>query len=438
MGIRDIPLNRCDTIDDDNNKWYQYDDTGYNTSDDAFNRFVNRVGYITECQNPNDKNNCVRGKYGTEWKQVGYLKGQHCGFAEAFDCDYHTFVDQPNGWGPGRDKMDQQCLTGTDKKKGCGLGENHIVCQKNEKWFEMWKNDGTDENKHSWPQCCNTNKKNNAQKGCHPHFYKGSEECVKLCLGKSTIAAEKMQKAVPAWHADVNKLDILKNDPDNSTLTANDDVCANAIKDGISNYSEGKAELFNFCKSPAAFKNGKPTPQYTNICGCHYPRPYYDMELSKYKQKFPNIPQALWGRKECFSHLCQKSNIKDDPDFDPEACDRNIQLCMNNMKVTADTINLDNNSNMDVSNFFQCIQKIDSSSTSTNNNNVPTIINNNNTPTTINKGGSTTPTPSSNEVTLKSTKNKVKTFVSKNKVLVIIFLVVLIIVVGLIIYLSTK
>ena len=386
-------LSNCSKKGQDGQAWYHY------SGDDPTNKnFKDNVGFITECQGRSNPYRCRDPK---KYEPLGYLKKEQ---------GFHWL--QPEGSTSIQESI--KCMgsgTNIENVGGCVTGE-HIVCAKRPKKFEMLDKN----NKDGWITCCNRSKSKDSPKGgCHPDFYLGSNECQNACFNDSSLI-KNIRKNYYLSNYDFNSKTII-----NKTYKNN--VCNNAIKNG--NYNNISSKLLNFCSSKIAYdpSTNKPTPYFSKICGCHYPKKYYEAQLKKLKTRFPNILKGQWGNRECYSELCVNSDIKQTDSFRPGGNSRcpsnNLQSCIGDAKLEANNIDISDTGKIEVQNIINCVQNVDGSTTTNTNN------------SKSNSNSDSNSNSNSNEVTFKS----IKTITLENIVPVIIISVILLImVVGAIIY----
>lgn len=208
----------------------------------------------------------------------------------------------------------------------CGWARNDYgICQKNKDRYSQ-----------DWMKCCNFNEKFSPKNGCYPYFYldkntgKYSNDCINSCLGGiNKLTMEKVEKSVS-----------FKNDYKGG-------FCTNMFKKNEVNPSIFK----EFCSSEPAYKDGKPNPEYSNICGCFYPDDYYDKLKIELLKKFPDLPESYLTDITCFSTLCGMSELKELKSI--KKCPNQYFLkCVNN--VDFDSNNVNNEGNLEISQSNDC------------------------------------------------------------------------------------
>lgn len=188
----------------------------------------------------------------------------------------------------------------------CGLAwDDYGICQKKEDAYSR-----------DWYRCCSSNQKWSPKDGCNPYWYKDgdtySNDCRNLCLGKTSYGLTP------------NIKETLKNDYNNG-------ICLDVLKSNVD-----ETELRKFCQSDDAYNSetGEPVKDYTDICGCYYPKDYYDKLIKKLKELYPELPDHSYNDKTCFSTLCANSKLKSN--ISKEQCpDQYFLRCINNAEFEA-------------------------------------------------------------------------------------------------------
>jgi hypothetical protein len=226
---------------------------------------------------------------------------------------------------------DYQC---NNKVSECLPRDWQIVCRKRDSAFTSIKTDG-------WADCCKYNNINGLKANgitCHPKLYSNvvgdnkirySDMCRNICL--QTNSPKSIEGGLETT---------LKNDYINN-------VCTDILQSNL----PSKTEIEEFCQSEVAYKDGKPNPEYTKICGCHYPDSYYEALKNAMEQKFPNVKSIL-GSRECYSENCQDSKIKHNTEY--KCPDTNFLSCIQNQEFNASNVNLEDESQLGMDQSQDC------------------------------------------------------------------------------------
>jgi hypothetical protein len=277
--------------------WYNFD----KDNDSIDNRGVapdleNHAGYITGCWWDTSKACTSGGKH----TRVGHL--QHTNNSGGRSVSGNNPTDlafQQTTY-----NADKICPITADIYR-CRSGQTRYICKKNEDAYTR-----------DWQKCCSSNKKWSPKDGCNPYWYKDgdtfSNDCKNLCLGKTSYGLSTDNK------------ETLKNDYKYG-------LCLDVLKSNVD-----ETELRKFCQSDDAYNSetGEPVKDYTNICGCYYPKDYYDKLIQKLKELYPELPENSYNDRTCFSTLCANSELKSN--ISTEQCpDQYFLRCINNAEFEA-------------------------------------------------------------------------------------------------------
>jgi len=277
------------------------------------NYWKNHVGFITKCWR-NEEKAC-----GNDHILVGKMEQTSIGAGRRIESNFHKTTAHNETTYSGT-----KVCPATSGHSSCGLGAflDRYICEKKLSKFS-----------DDWKRCCSSNTKYSPKDGCIPFLYKDgnkySKECTDICLGKGfTNKGTNEDK-----FKDIKMKDTLSNEYN----TDNNQIC-NDILTNTDNID--LSTLRQFCTSDIAYKDGKPNLEYSDICGCFYPEGYYNALIKELKGKFPDVPEAYFNDKSCFSTLCTRSPLK--KHIQDSSCPaQNFLTCINSVEFNASSINVE-------------------------------------------------------------------------------------------------
>ena len=282
------------------------------------------VGYVTDsCRKYNDFD-CGESEY---WMKIGQLLSKKL---QLDTTGYGNFQ-----------ATDFEC---NQNRSNCGPSRWQIACRKRDSAFTSIKGD-------TWTDCCENNQLDQLQLSngitCHPKLYsrngKYSNACRNICLQNDHSLKKNIEGSAETT---------LKNNYKN-------DFCVDVLKDSE---NPSQSELREFCENEPAFIDGKPNPEYTDVCGCFYPKGYYDKLKEELKQLFPELPESMWNDKSCYSSLCSESKLKEL--ISARQCPNLYFLrCVNNAEFNASNVQGDGSGGIEFDQNNECNIYVDESNT---------------------------------------------------------------------------
>lgn len=282
---------------------------------------------------------------------------------------------------------EEQCAAVTDEEF---LVRGRTICSRDiDQYKSLYGNDGTP-GINNWEQCCegpdnsfNVRRKQDfdSNKGCYPTLYRHDPYSLNQSstqITPSSMESYRLKELMPdGWPghfyssgcediclqpeggALVNypygKLDTYRNQEAGTGVPT---LCSNVFTK-VHKDDPSRLDLVNFCSRKPAFGfpvEGKPNPDYEEICGCHYPKLYYDGTLDAMASdggsaaQFAN--QLRDSGNECWNPKCKNSadsGYPKDPNWIPSSCpDTSIAIstCIQEMNIEpritgSGTVNID-------------------------------------------------------------------------------------------------